>query len=185
MVRSSKAPSPEARRSQAEVPSILLNEEVRSRFGDAEQRVRGFEFNVFGELRPDVRVLGGVSLLDGTLTRTAVVANLGNTPIGVPNVQANIGAEWDLPWMRDLGLTGTVIDTGKQFVDSANKQSIPDWTRLDLGARYTTAINGRKTVFRANIQNVTGESYWSSVASFGTFFLGAPRTYLLSMTVDM
>ncbi|MGX0993304.1 outer membrane receptor protein involved in Fe transport [Bradyrhizobium diazoefficiens] len=51
--------------------------------------------------------------------------------------------------------------------------------------RYTTAINGRKTVFRANIQNVTGTTYWSSVASFGTFFLGAPRTYLLSMTVDM
>ncbi len=151
----------------------------------AEQQVRGLEFNVYGELTPDVRILGGVSLLDGTLTRTAVAANVGNTPIGVPNVQANIGAEWDLPWMRDLTLNGAVIYTGKQFVDSANKQSIPEWTRLDLGARYTTAISGRKTVFRANIQNVTGESYWSSVASFGTFFLGVPRTYLLSMTVDM
>ncbi|PIT02535.1 energy transducer TonB [Bradyrhizobium nitroreducens] len=151
----------------------------------AEQRVRGLEFNVFGELRPDVRILGGVSLLDGTLTKTAVAANVGNTPIGVPNVQANIGAEWDLPWMRDLTVNGAVIYTGRQFIDSANKQSIPEWTRLDLGARYITAINGKKTVFRANIQNVTGESYWSSVASFGTFFLGAPRTYLLSMTVDM
>jgi len=151
----------------------------------AEQRVRGLEFNVYGELMPDVRLLGGISLLDGTLTKTAVAANVGNTPIGVPNIQANIGAEWDLPWMRDLTLNAAVIYTGRQFVDSANKQPIPEWTRLDLGARYTTAINGRKTVFRANIQNVTGESYWSSVASFGTFFLGAPRTYLLSMSVDM
>lgn len=151
----------------------------------AEQQVRGFEFNVYGELMPDVRILGGISLLDGTLTKTAVAANVGNTPIGVPNVQANIGAEWDLPWMRDLTLNGAVVYTGRQFIDSANKQPTPEWTRLDLGARYTTAINGRKTVFRANIQNVTGESYWSSVASFGTFFLGAPRTYLLSMTVDM
>jgi len=150
-----------------------------------EQRVRGLEFNVYGELMPDVRLLGGISLLDGTLTKTAVAANVGNTPIGVANIQANIGAEWDLPWMRDLTLNAVVIYTGKQFVDSANKQPIPEWTRLDLGARYTTAINGRKTVFRANIQNVTGESYWSSVASFGTFFLGAPRTYLLSMSVDM
>ncbi|WP_339027227.1 TonB-dependent siderophore receptor [Bradyrhizobium symbiodeficiens] len=150
-----------------------------------EQRVRGLEFNVYGELMPDVRVLGGISLLDGTLTKTAVAANVGNTPIGVPNIQANIGMEWDLPWMRDLTLNGAVIYTGRQFVDAANKQPIPEWTRLDLGARYTTAISGRKTVFRANIQNVTGESYWSSVASFGTFFLGAPRTYLLSMTVDM
>lgn len=151
----------------------------------AETQVRGLEFNVFGELMPDVRVLGGVSLLDGTLTKTAIVANVGNTPIGVPNVQANIGAEWDLPWVSGLTLNGAVIYTGRQFVDAANKQPIPDWTRLDLGARYTTAINGRKTIFRANVQNVTGESYWSSVASFGTFFLGAPRTYLLSMTVDM
>lgn len=151
----------------------------------AEQRVRGFEFNVFGELMPDVRLLGGLSLLDGTLTKTAVAANVGNTPIGVANVQANIGAEWDLPWMRGLTLNGAVIYTGRQFVDTANKQPIPDWTRLDLGARYTTAISGRKTVFRANVQNVTGTQYWSSVASFGTFFLGAPRTYLLSMTVDM
>ncbi|WP_348637482.1 TonB-dependent siderophore receptor [Bradyrhizobium sp. ISRA430] len=151
----------------------------------AETQVRGLEFNVYGELMPDVRVLGGISLLDGTLTKTAIAANVGNTPIGVPNLQANIGAEWDLPWVRGLTLNGAVIYTGRQFVDAANKQPIPDWTRLDLGARYTTAINGRKTVFRANVQNVTGTNYWSSVASFGTFFLGAPRTYLLSMTVDM
>lgn len=151
----------------------------------AEQQVRGLEFNVYGEIRPDVRVLGGLSLLDGTLTKTAVAANVGNTPIGVPNVQANLGAEWDLPWLRGLTVNGTIIYTGKQFVDTANKQPIPDWTRLDLGARYTTTINGNKTTFRANIQNVTGANYWSSVASFGTFFLGAPRTYLLSMTVDM
>ncbi|WKA32067.1 TonB-dependent receptor [Bradyrhizobium roseum] len=150
-----------------------------------ETRMRGLEFNVFGELMPYVRVLGGVSLLDGTLTKAANVANIGNTPIGVPNVQANIGAEWDLPWVTGLTVNGAVIYTGRQFVDAANKQPIPEWTRLDLGARYTTAINGRKTVFRANVQNVTGESYWSSVASFGTFYLGAPRTYLLSMTVDM
>jgi iron complex outermembrane receptor protein len=150
-----------------------------------ETQVRGLEFNVFGELMPDVRVLGGVSLLDGTLTKSAIASRVGNTPIGVPNVQANIGAEWDLPWVTGLTLNGAVIYTGRQFVDADNKQPIPDWTRLDLGARYTTAINGRKTIFRANVQNVTGESYWSSVASFGTFFLGAPRTYLLSMTVDM
>lgn len=166
--------------------SKASGETLAGRFGaTAETQVRGLEFNVFGELRPDVRVLGGVSLLDGTLTKSAITSRVGNTPIGVPNVQANVGAEWDLPWARGLTMNGAVIYTGRQFVDADNKQPIPDWTRLDLGARYTTAINGRKTVFRANIQNVTGTTYWSSVASFGTFFLGAPRTYLVSMTVDM
>ncbi|MBR1137918.1 TonB-dependent siderophore receptor [Bradyrhizobium denitrificans] len=151
----------------------------------AEQRVRGIELNVAGELTQSVRVLGGLAILDGTLTKSAVASNVGHTPIGVPNLQANLGLEWDLPWVAGLTLNGAVIYTGKQFIDAGNSQSIPDWTRLDLGARYTTMINGKKTVLRANIQNVTGESYWSSVASFGTFFLGAPRTYLLSMSVDM
>ncbi len=138
----------------------------------AEQQVRGLEFNVYGELMPDIRVLGGLSLLDGTLTKTAVAANVGNTPIGVPNVQANIGAEWDLPWVRGLTLNGAVIYTGKQFVDKQRTSNRFRTGRDSISVpRYTTAINGRKTVFRANVQNVTGANYWSSVASFGTFFL--------------
>jgi iron complex outermembrane receptor protein len=150
-----------------------------------EQRVRGLELNLYGEVTPEIRLLGGVSLLDGELTKTATAANLGNRPIGVPPVQLNLGAEWDVPWLRGLTLTGALIHTGKQFVNTANTQSLPDWTRLDLGLRYATEIAGRKTVFRANVQNVADQKYWSSVASFGTFYAGAPRTVRLSMTVDL
>ncbi|TIU81551.1 MAG: TonB-dependent receptor, partial [Mesorhizobium sp.] len=35
-----------------------------------EQRNRGLEFNVFGEVTPGVRLLGGVTLLEGELTKT-------------------------------------------------------------------------------------------------------------------
>ena len=150
-----------------------------------EQRVRGLEFNIYGEVAPGLRLLGGLALLDGKLTKTAVVANRGNDPIGVPSTQFNLGAEWDVPWLKGLTLTGTLVYTGKQYIDAANTQSLPDWTRVDIGARYATEIAGRKTTFRANVQNVTAEKYWSSVASFGTFYLGAPRTYRLSMSVDL
>lgn len=149
-----------------------------------EQRVGGLEFSVYGEIAPQVRVLGGLTLLDGVLTRTASAANVGNAPIGVPRVQLNMGAEWDLPWLPGLTLNGAVIYTGRQFVDTANTQSLPDWARLDLGLRYTALIAGQRTTFRANVLNVTGANYWTGVASFGTFFQGAPRTYLLSMSVD-
>ena len=37
---------------------------------DGQQRNRGLELNVFGELRPDLRLLGGVTYLDSKLTRT-------------------------------------------------------------------------------------------------------------------
>lgn len=150
-----------------------------------EQRVRGLELNLYGEVTPELRVLGGLSLLDGKLTKTTTAANRGNDPIGVAPIQLNLGAEWDVPWLKGLTLTGALVYTGKQYVNAANTQSLPDWTRIDLGARYATEIAGRKTVFRASVQNVTGEKYWSSVASFGTFYLGSPRTYRLSMSVDL
>ncbi len=51
-------------------------------------------------MTPQLRLLGGVTLLDGELTRTASAANIGNAPIGVPRVQLNLGAEWDLPWIK-------------------------------------------------------------------------------------
>jgi len=150
-----------------------------------EQRVRGLELNVYGEITPEFRLLGGATLLDGELTKTALAANLGNRPIGVPSMQLNLGAEWDLPWVKGLTLTGALIHTGKQFINTANSQSLPDWTRFDLGARYATEIAGRKTTFRATVQNVADTRYWSSVASFGTFYAGAPRTFRLSMSVDL
>lgn len=150
-----------------------------------EQTVSGLEFNVYGEIAPDMRVLGGLTLLDGVRTRSALAANVGNRPIGVPDVQLNLGAEWDLPWVSGLTLNGAVIYTGRQFVDTANAQALPDWARLDLGLRYSTLLEGRRTTFRANVLNVTGTDYWTGVASFGTFFQGAPRTYLVSMSIDL
>lgn len=150
-----------------------------------EQRVSGLEFSASGEVTPQVRLLGGLTLLDGVLTKTALAANVGHTPIGVPRVQLNLGAEWDLPLVPGLTLTGAILYTGRQFVDTANTQALPDWARLDLGLRYATLLAGRPTTFRASVLNVTGANYWTGVASFGTFFQGAPRTYLLSMAVDL
>ncbi len=149
-----------------------------------EQRVRGIELEVFGEVTPGVRVLGGVTLMDGEIVQSVTAASLGNTPIGVPGVQANIGGEWDLPWIKGLTATGALIYTGKQYVNLANTQWLPDWTRVDLGLRYVTTIADHPTTFRASVQNVADTSYWSGVASFGTFSLGAPRTFLVSMDVD-
>ncbi|WOS65274.1 TonB-dependent receptor [Sinorhizobium fredii] len=149
-----------------------------------EQRNRGVEVNIFGEVTPEVRVLGGVTFIRGELTKTNNAATRGNTPIGVPSLQVNLGAEWDTPFMPGLTLTGNVIHTDEQFVNTANTQEIPSWTRLDLGARYLTEINEKPVTFRAEVENVFDLDYWSGVASFGTISQGAPLTVKVSMTTD-
>lgn len=151
---------------------------------DGEQRNRGLEFNVFGEVQPGIRVLGGVTLIDAELTKTNIPAALGKTPIGVPHVQANLSTEWDTPFVPGLTLVASTVYTGSQYIDATNTQSIPAWTRLDLGARYSTRIDGRPVTLRALVQNVFDTNYWSGVSSFSGLSQGAPRTVLVSLTTD-
>lgn len=150
----------------------------------AEQRNRGVELSMFGEVAPGTRLMGGVTLLDGELTDSATAANRGNKPVGVPDVQANVWAEWDTPWLEGFTLTSGAIYTDKQYVNQANTQELDSWTRFDAGARYATKIEGRPTTFRATVQNVFDREYWSGVASYGAFSPGYPRTLQLSATVD-
>jgi iron complex outermembrane receptor protein len=152
---------------------------------NGEQRNRGVELNVFGEVTPAIRLLGGLALIDGKQAKTAGGLTDGRTAIGVPTVNANIGAEWDTPFVRDLTLTGRVIYTGQQYVDTANTLKLPDWTRVDIGARYTftSPWNGKPIVVRANIENVFNQAYWASAYS-GVITLAAPRTYLVSTTFN-
>ena len=149
-----------------------------------EQRNRGLEFNVLGEVAHGTRLLGGVTLLDAQLTKTAIATNSGNTPVGVPDVQANLWAEWDTSWVEGLTLTTGAIYTASQYVNQANTQKLDAWTRFDIGARYSTRIADRPTTLRATVQNLFDREYWSGVASYGAFSQGSPRTLLLSATVD-
>lgn len=149
------------------------------------QRNRGVELNVFGELTPSFRLLGGVAMIDGVQEKTAGGINDGKKAVGVPGFNANIGAEWDTPFLHDLTLTGRVIYTSSQYVDVANLVTLPEWTRVDLGARYTfiSPWNGKPIVVRANIENLFNKAYWASAYS-GVITLGAPRTYLVSTTFN-
>ena len=162
---------------------------VQFQLPNGRQRNTGAELQVFGEITPEIRVLGGVALIDGKQIDTPRAANGthtdGRTAIGVPALNANIGAEWD-PWfVPGLTFSGRVIYTGSQYYDAANLISLPAWTRVDLGARYTflSPWNGKPIVVRANIENVGNQAYWASAYS-SVLTLGAPRTYLVSTTFN-
>lgn len=153
---------------------------------DAEQRNRGVEFNVFGEALPGLRLMGGVTALDAKLTRTNSAATRGKDAPGTPGFQANLGAEWDLPAtvLAGLTLTGNLSHAGKQYVDQANTQQAPGYTRTDLGLRYSARMGGKPVVLRASVQNAFNRKHWSGVSSYGGITQAAPRTVLLSAAVD-
>ncbi|MCH8542148.1 MAG: TonB-dependent receptor [Alcanivorax sp.] len=144
------------------------------------QENAGLEMMAYGLLTPDLSVLGGVSYLDADVD--------GNTAIGSPRTQANLNMEYRLPQFMDAALDGRVIHTSRQFADAANQQELDAWTRLDLGARYTLPVGEAAFLtLRGRVENVTNEDYWASAGGFpgaGYLTVGAPRTWLLSATLD-
>jgi iron complex outermembrane receptor protein len=152
-----------------------------------EQRNQGLEMTVYGMPARGLRLLGGLTLLDATQRTTAGGVNQGKDVIGVPDTQLNIGAEWDVPGVHGLNLNARTVYTSSQYADGANTQQLPSWTRLDLGANYSTHILDRNVTFRARVDNVTDKSYWASAGGYpgsGYLILGAPRTVSVSATVD-
>ena len=109
---------------------------------NGEQRNTGFEWSIFGAATANTRILGGLMWLDGELTKTANGEFDGSIAVGVARINANLGGEWDTPFLPGMTLTARVIYTGDQYVNQANTQEIPDWTRMDIGARYVFETGG-------------------------------------------
>ena len=152
-----------------------------------EDRHDGLELNVFGQPARGLRVLGGATWLNARQRSTGAAATDGKQVIGVPRLQATLGAEWDVPGARGLALDGRVVHTGSRYADAANTLNVAGWTRLDLGARYLLDVAGRLVTLRARVDNVANRNYWASVGGYpgaGYLTVGAPRTYLLSASVD-
>ncbi len=154
---------------------------------EGEQRNRGVELALDGELTKGLRLIAGAAINDAKLTRNADATLNGMKAVGVPDYTANANVEWDV--VGGLTVTGRVMHTGPQMVTMRNTLELGAWTRFDLGARFVTVMGGSPVTFRANVDNVFNKRYWAaSFTSFPTFdaslLQGLPRTFKLSVTAD-
>ena len=166
---------------QIEKPSAFTD--ANNRFGlNGEQRNRGLELNAFGELRPNLRLLGGVTYIDSELTRTQGGKFDGNNPIGVPELTAVLNLEWDAPVLPGLTLTARAEHTGRLFVNTENTLRIPSYELYGIGARYKRMMGDQQFTFRVNIDNLFNKNHWLNSGKFS--YLGMPRSINLSFSMD-
>ena len=150
-------------------------------------RHQGIELAVQGEATKGLRLLGGLTWLDAKQQTTGAAATDGQRVIGVPKLQANLGAEWDVPGVPGLAVEGRWVHTGASYANATDSLGVPGWNRLDVGARYMTEVQGKLVTLRARIDNLTNRNYWASVGGYpgsGYLVVGAPRTLSLSVSVD-
>lgn len=166
-------------------PSAIIDAATNSLTLNGKQRNQGIEFTMFGEPLPGLKPIGGFSLMSPILLNTTNGTNNGKIAPGLAGFQANVGVDWDTPFVKGLSVSGRLVYTGQSYYDAANTQSVPAWTRVDLGASYTFERPGdRKPItLRANVLNVGNANYWMSTTQ-GTLTQSAARTFYLSLVAD-
>ncbi|MFW1909110.1 TonB-dependent receptor [Acinetobacter ursingii] len=165
-------------------------------FSDGGEYVhRGVELTTYGKLTDDITVLGGVTWMHAKQEDTGSVTYDGNDEVGVPKLQANLGADWKLPVAQDISLNAQLIYTGSTYASLDNNLKVKDWTTLDLGASYKTHLGQTPTTFNFAVNNVFDKNYWGSVGLYdninstgntnnGYIVAGQPRTFMLSASFD-
>lgn len=156
------------------------------------QQNDGFEFNLGGSVFDNLRLLGGVTYMDPTLNKAEIAADSGKLVVGVPRLQANLLAEYQIPGVEGLSINGNVHYVGKRAADAANSAFVGEYTTLDLGAKYVDPdFYGHNLTLRFIANNVTNRRYWASVfpgniyggGGTSTAFLGDPMGFRLTATL--
>ena len=168
-------------------PAYEINTTSRVFGPNGKRENNGVELTMFGEPLKGFRLLGGVMYIDSELKNTTGGTFDGNRAPATPEYNVNVEAEWDVPTVQGLTLTGRGIYTSSQYLDQANTKDIDSSERFDVGARYAFKVDQKTVTLRANVENVMDKRYWSSAGASDDsepgLTLATPRTYLISATV--
>ncbi|MCT7598169.1 TonB-dependent receptor [Aliarcobacter butzleri] len=146
---------------------------------DGLQIHQGLELVATGKITDDLTIMAGGTLMDIEVSKTENSALKGKRPTGVSDLLVKLYAEYNIPMIQGLTLTGGAYHSGSMYKDSTNSQKIDAYTVYDAGLRYKTKIDKYPTTFNLNVANLTDKDYW--VASYE---LGIPRTVAFSMKME-
>jgi iron complex outermembrane receptor protein len=136
---------------------------------------KGVELAASGEINKQLSVIASAQILDARQLDQANAATFDKTPENTPKRTASVFAEYRLQRVPGLALNGGLFFVGERPVNNEDQADIGGYTTLSLGARYTTKISGRRTIFQAVLDNATDKQYWSAAGN-GYLGVGAPRT---------
>ena len=139
-----------------------------------EQRSRGAELDVAGELAPGWRITGSLAYLDVEITKDNALP-AGNRLINAPEWSGSLWTTYafqDNP-LRGLEVGGGVFVIGDRKADFANDVDVDGHARVDLFARYEVneSIN-----LALNIENLFDKKYVEGVDDPNFVDVGAPRS---------
>ncbi|MBH8576567.1 TonB-dependent siderophore receptor [Nostocaceae cyanobacterium CENA369] len=125
-----------------------------------EQRSRGVELNVTGEILPGWNVIASYAYTDGQVTKDSNLSIIGNQLVNVPENSASLWTTYTFPKgdLQGLGFGLGLFYVGDRQGDLNNSFSVPSYLRLDAAVYYQ--INRLR--FALNFKNLSDVRYYTA-----------------------
>jgi catecholate siderophore receptor len=136
-----------------------------------EQRSKGVEFEVRGQLTPQLSLSGGIARQNVEVRRSAVASLIGRKAPLVPKLQASLWSRYDFTPRIGAGLG--VSHQSKRFASISNAVVLPAYTRVDAAGYFnlTDSIE-----LQLNVENLLGKDYYATAHNDNNITPGNPRT---------
>lgn len=149
---------------------------------DGREIHQGLEVVATGKLTERLALVGGFTLMDAHIKNAlANPAIEGRTPVNVPERQARLYLEYELPAIQNLFATGGVNYYGRRPVNVLNTDYISAATTFDAGLRYAPEVYGHKVTAALNVANLFDRATWAYYRNGDGLLLGQPRVVSLSL----
>lgn len=148
---------------------------------DGEQRNRGIEYSVAGDIGSKLSYIVGISYLDAKQTKTQKGLNDGRRVDAMPKWSTDLALMYKPT--DALQVTGRLSYTGSSLIRNTASYAAPikigGQTLVDLGISWDTSFGKQPVTLSAWCYNLFDKDYWYA-AGGNNIGLGAPRTYAIS-----
>lgn len=150
---------------------------------NGESQYKGWELSAVGEINNSWAIAASALLMNAEQRNRENAATYGNVPENTPEKTASLFAEYKVPGIQGLAVSGGLYYVGERAVNNQNQAFIDDYTIYSAGARYTTLLGKERTTFQLTVDNLTDKDYWSTAGN-GYLGTGLPRMVKASMRID-
>ncbi len=152
---------------------------------EGQQTHTGLELSARGRVGDNLQLSASASVLRARARGTGTPAYEGHPLINVPATRASVHADYALPWVPGLGVTGGWRFASSNVATADGRVRAPAYGVVDAGLRFRHELHGRTLDWNLSVDNVFNRFYWRDTgSSSGDYYLfpGAPRQARLTVS---
>ena len=150
---------------------------------EGKNKLKGVELSVSGQIAPKWTLTGGLMHI-ATEQKTTTALN-GKEASGIADWSAMLAAEYTADAKTSAFMRMVYSGKAPIYTSAAKQLDVPAYVTVDLGVTYKTTLGTVPTTFNLTAYNVLDKRYWMSRPGYNYGIQGYPRSFVLSMQMDI